>query len=174
VANGSYLPFADNTFDAAHHFSGINTFSEIGRCLSELARVVKPGGRVVVGDEGLGPWLRDTQMGRIMENSHPLLKCEPPLRFLPHVGLDVRVEYLIMNAFYLVAFTVAAKPPLPDYHMMIPSERGGSHWTRFCGNLEGVSEEAKEMAHQARKKSGKSMHEWLDDVVRQAAQEELK
>ena len=162
LANGSYLPFPDNFFDAAHHFGGINTFSEITRCLSELARVVKPGGKVVIGDEGLAPWLRDTEMGRIMTNSNPLLKCEPPLQSLPATATEVQLEYIMMGAFYVIEFRVAAAPPQPDYHMQIPSARGGSHWTRYYGQLEGVSDEAKRLAHEARAKAGLSMHDWLE------------
>jgi SAM-dependent methyltransferase/uncharacterized protein YbaR (Trm112 family) len=173
LANGSYLPFPDNYFDSAHHFGGINTFAEIGRCLGELARVVKPGGKVVVGDEGLGPWLRDTDMGRIMTNSNPLLSCEPPLHLLPVTATEVRLEYIMMGAFYVIDFRVAAAPPLPDYHMRIPSSRGGSHWTRYFGQLEGVSDEAKQLAQEARTKSGLSMHDWLDRVVRSAALSQL-
>lgn len=173
LANGSYLPFPDNFFDAAHHFGGINTFAEISRCLSELARVVKPGGKVVVGDEGLGPWLRNTEMGRIMTNSNPLLKCEPPLQSLPVTATEVQLEYVMMGAFYVIEFRVAAAPPQPDYHMQIPSARGGSHWTRYYGQLEGVSDEAKQLAHEARAKSGLSMHDWLDRTVREAANNEL-
>ncbi len=45
VANASYLAFPDNYFDAALHFGGINTFPEIKRCLHELTRVVKVGGK---------------------------------------------------------------------------------------------------------------------------------
>jgi hypothetical protein len=126
-----------------------------------------------IGDSGLGPWLRNSVMGRITENPNPQLKCDPPMQLLPPVATDVRLEYFMMNAFYVIEFTVAASPPVPDYHMMIPSARGGSHWTRFYGNLEGVSDEAKKLAHEARKKTGKSMHDWLDEVVRQAAQNEL-
>ena len=173
IANGSYLPFPDNFFDAAHHFGGINTFAEIQRCISELARVVRPGGKVVIGDEGLGPWLRNTEMGRIMTNSNPLLKCEPPMQLLPETATDVHLEYIMMGAFYLVDFRVAETAPLPDYGMQIPSVRGGSHWTRYYGQLEGVSDEAKRLAHEARKKSGLSMHEWLDRVVRNAANSAL-
>ncbi len=174
IANGSYLPFADNTFDAAHHFGGINTFAEITRCLAELARVVKPGGKVVIGDEGLGSWLRHTDMGRIMQNSNPLLKCDPPMQQLPPTADNVKLEYFMMNAFYVIEFTVAESAPEPDYHMQIPSARGGSHWTRFYGNLEGVSDEAKKLAQEARKKTGESMHHWLDKVVRTAAQKDLE
>lgn len=174
LANGSYLPFPDNFFDAAHHFGGINTFSEIPRCLSELARVVKPGGKVVIGDEGLGPWLRDTEMGRVMTNSNPLLKCEPPLQSLPATATEVQLEYIMMGAFYVIEFRVAAAPQQPDYHMQIPSARGGSHWTRYYGQLEGVSDEAKQLAHEARVKAGLSMHDWLDRTVREAASNELR
>jgi SAM-dependent methyltransferase len=174
LANGSYLPFPDNYFDAAHHFGGINTFAEIQRCLSELTRVVKPGGKVVIGDEGLGPWLRDTEMGHIMSNSNQLLKCEPPLHLLPATATEVQLEYIMMGAFYVIEFRVAATPPQPDYHMQIPSARGGSHWTRYHGQLEGVSDEAKRLAHEARTKAGLSMHDWLERTVRESAESELK
>jgi SAM-dependent methyltransferase len=174
IANGSYLPFPDNYFDAAHHFGGINTFAEIRRCLSELARVVKPGGKVVIGDEGLGPWLKETEMGRIMANSNPLLKCEPPMGLLPDIADEVQLKYIMMGAFYVIDFRVADAAPAPDYNMQIPSARGGSHWTRYFGQLEGVSDEAKKMAHEARKAAGLSMYDWLDSTVRAAAAEQLK
>lgn len=174
LANGSYLPFSDNFFDAAHHFGGINTFAEIERCLKELIRVVKPGGKIVFGDEGLGPWLRNTEMGRIMVNSNPLLKCEPPMDLLPANATEVKLEYIMMGAFYVVEFRKAAVQPLPDYHMQIPSKRGGSHWTRYHGQLEGVSDETKRLAHEARDKLGLSMYAWLDQVVAKAASSQLE
>ncbi|MDA0990818.1 MAG: methyltransferase domain-containing protein [Verrucomicrobia bacterium] len=174
IANGSYLPFPDNMFDAAHHFGGINTFSEIRRCLSELARVVKPGGRVVVGDESIGPWLHDTEFGRVMMNSNPLFRCQVPVAALPVNARDVTVQWVAMDAFFYIGFTVGEGPPQADYHIPIPSERGGSHWTRYYGNLEGVSDEAKRLAQAARQKRGQSMHAWLDAVVRTAAKRDLE
>ncbi len=169
IANAVHLSFADNTFDAAHHFGGINTFSDPAHCLQEMARVVKPGGKIVVGDESMGPWLRESQFGKIMMNSNPLLKYEIPFTDLPVDARDVKVEWIMMGAFFVLEFTVGEGEPEPDYHIPIPSERGGTHWSRYFGHLEGISEETKVLAYKARKQSNKSMHEWLDEVVSEAA-----
>jgi ubiquinone/menaquinone biosynthesis C-methylase UbiE len=173
IANASYLSFPDNYFDGALHFGGINTFSDVKRCLRELARVVKPGGKIVVGDEGIGPWLRNTEMGKIMINSNPLIGYTVPIELIPVEARDVKVEWIMMGAFFLIEFTVGEGEPKANYHVPIPSERGGNHWTRYYGNLEGITDETKTLAQQARIKSGKSMHDWLDNIVNEAAKREL-
>jgi len=47
-ANALELPYADDEFAAATVGFGVRNFSDLDRGLSELARVVRPGGRVVV------------------------------------------------------------------------------------------------------------------------------
>ena len=47
-ANALSLPYDDDTFDAATVAFGARNFSDLERGLKEMARVVKPGGRVVV------------------------------------------------------------------------------------------------------------------------------
>ncbi len=80
----------------------------------------------------------------------------------------------MMGAFFLIEYTVGMGEPQANYHIPIPSARGGTHWTRYFGNLEGVTEETKQFALQAREKSGKSMFEWLDKVISAAAKNELE
>src|SRR5215207_3274059 len=47
-ANALELPYPDDSFDAATVGFGARNFSDLERGLAEMARVVKPGGRVVV------------------------------------------------------------------------------------------------------------------------------
>ena len=47
-ADALSLPYPDDSFDAATVGFGARNFSDLGRGLAEMARVVRPGGRVVV------------------------------------------------------------------------------------------------------------------------------
>ncbi len=136
--------------------------------------MVKPGGKIVVGDEGIGPWMRDTQIGKIMINSNPLIGIEVPISSIPVDARDVSVEWIMMGAYYIIDFKVGDGEPVGDYHINIPSARGGTHWSRYYGNLEGVTDEVKKLAHEARKKAGIGMADWLNEVVKNAAEDQLK
>lgn len=52
VADAMNLPYADNEFDVASIAFGIRNVDDPFICLKELARVVKPGGKVVVLEFG--------------------------------------------------------------------------------------------------------------------------
>jgi len=54
-ANGDQLPFADASFDYVFHFGGIKLFTSPEKALLECARVLRPTGRLFLGDEGFEP-----------------------------------------------------------------------------------------------------------------------
>jgi ubiquinone/menaquinone biosynthesis C-methylase UbiE len=173
LANGYYLPFPDNSFDACFQFGGINGFADIKRAFAEMARVTKPGGKVVVGDECMPPWLRDTEFARVLMNSNPEFSYPLPLDKLPVEARKTNIQWIIGGVFYLIDFVVGEGEPKADFDFPIPGARGGTHRTRYYGHLEGVTPEAKRLAYEARARTGKSMHQWLDDVVRAAAERDL-
>jgi ubiquinone/menaquinone biosynthesis C-methylase UbiE len=170
VGNACYLPFPDGIFDAAYHFGGLNLFTDRKRALAELTRVVKKGGKVVVGDEGLAPWHRDTLYGNIVTTVNKMYLHSCPLDCLPQNAREVAVRWLLGDAFYLIDYRVSEGHPAIDLELPIPGKRGGTCRTRYFGVMEGVRVDTKELAVRAAERAGLSMHDWLDRVVRQAAE----
>jgi hypothetical protein len=76
--------------------------------------------------------------------------------------------------FYLIDFRVGEGEPTGNFDFEIPGPRGGTYRSRYLGQLEGVKVETKRLAEQAREKKCISMHDWLDEVVRQAALKDLE
>ncbi len=170
VSNASTLPFPDNYFDSAYHFGGINLFTDRKKAISEMARVVRPGGKVVFGDESMAPWLRNTTFGQILMNSNKLFQYETPIDCLPESARNVNLNWLLGNAYYLITFEVGEGAPEVDLDLPILGKRGGTHRSRYYGALENVSLETKQKVLKAIERSGMSAHEWLDKVVSEAAE----
>jgi ubiquinone/menaquinone biosynthesis C-methylase UbiE len=137
--NALTLPFPDAFFDAAFHFGGINLFGNKTEAVAEMARVVRKRGRVVFGDEGLAPWLRETEYGKILLNSSALYAYQAPIEVVPPLAREVSVTWMIGNAYYLVAFTVGEGTPPLDLDLPILGRRGGTHRTRYYGAPAGVT-----------------------------------
>jgi ubiquinone/menaquinone biosynthesis C-methylase UbiE len=174
VSNASYLPFPSESFDSVFHFGGFNEFADQKRAAAEFTRVVKPGGIVLFGDESVGPWLRGTEFGNIVATNNPLFNHELPLSALPVCARDVNVRWVIGNCFYVITFRKGDGTPPLDLDLPHQGWRGGTMRTRYFGVLEGVTPEAKELAKKAAAKTGLSMHEWLDRLVRNRALEDLQ
>lgn len=173
VGNACYLPFPDNYFDAVFSFGGLGVFGDIAGSLKEIVRVSKVGAKVVAGDESMPPWLYETEYGRILLNNNPLFGKAIPFEHIPVEARDVVVRWVVGGVYYLIEFVVGEGEPKADFDLEIPGRRGGTLRTRYYGRLEGVTPGTQELARRAGEKSGKSMHRWLDEVVRQAAEEEL-
>lgn len=173
VGNACFLPFPDGYFDAVFSFGGLGVFGDIAGSLKEIARVTKVGGKVVAGDESMPPWLHETEYGRILLNNNPLFKKAIPFEQIPVEARDVTVRWVIGGVYYLIEFVVGEGEPKADFDLEIPGRRGGTLRTRYYGRLEGVTPETYELAQRARDKSGKSMHQWLDEVIGEAAKRHL-
>jgi ubiquinone/menaquinone biosynthesis C-methylase UbiE len=174
LSNAMHLPYEDNYFDAFYSFGAVGEFSDIKKFFSEVVRVCKPGAKVVVGDENLPIWQRNSDFGTILSNYNKQFLEEVPFESLPIEAREVRCQWIIGGVFYLIDFVVGEGEPYADFDFEIPGERGGTHKTRFYGQLEGVTEEAKSLAWQAQELSGISMHDWLDELIKKEAIEIIK
>lgn len=119
-------------------------------------------------------WLRDTEFGKVLMNSNPHYKFDLPLDYLPVEARNVRIDWIIGGVFYVISFDVGEGIPYANLDFEIPGVRGGTHRTRYYGHTEGLSPEAIELAKKAREISGKSMFDWLNDAVIEAARKEGK
>ena len=70
VADAEALPFGDAAFDAVLSTFGVMFAPDHARCAAEMARVVRPGGRI-----GLANWTPDSLIGRMFK---VLGKYAPP------------------------------------------------------------------------------------------------
>jgi ubiquinone/menaquinone biosynthesis C-methylase UbiE len=173
ISNATYLPFPDSFFDAVFHFGGFNQFGELKGAALEFARVTKHGGRILFGDEAVGPWLRGSEFQQIVCTNNPLFSAEIPLSSLPECARDVEVRWIMGNCFYVIAFTKGDGPPPLNLDLPHQGWRGGTMRTRYFGRLEGVTPEVKELVRLAAAKEGYSVHDWLDRSLRADAERVL-
>ena len=174
LSDATSLPYSDNSFDAVFSFGGLGEFPDIAKALSEMVRVCRPGGKVVVGDESIPVWLRKTEFAKILTTTNPQFMAPLPLEHLPVEAREVCVRWIIGGVFYTIDFRVAEGDPSGNFDYPIPGPRGGTLRSRYLGQLEGVSVETKDLAHKARLKKGLSMHDWLESAVREAAERDLQ
>ena len=82
------LPLADGSFDAATIAFGLRNVADYGRCLAEMSRVVRPGGRVVVLEistptGGIGRAIAATWFERVVPLLGRLAGGGSAYRYLP-------------------------------------------------------------------------------------------
>jgi SAM-dependent methyltransferase len=166
VSDATKLPFADDYFDAAYHFGGINLFSNVARGISEMNRVVRPGGRIVIGDEGVAPWLKNTEIGRILCTNNQLYNHDPPLELLPAYCNSVKLSWELSNSFFVIEFTVSDQPLPVDLDVRHLGTRGGSLRTRYLGQLEGVDPTLRDRIYLEAERLGISRVEFIESLLR--------
>jgi len=98
------LSFPDDYFDAVIHTGGINTFSDIPRAFSEMLRICRPGGLVLVSDEGLSPTQEKTEFGKWIISQNRLFGCKPPLDKIPKDVEELKHWWIMNDTFYVITF----------------------------------------------------------------------
>lgn len=166
VSDATNLPFADDYFDAAYHFGGINLFPDIRKGIAEMNRVVRPGGKVVIGDEGVAPWLMDSEYGKMLIRNNSLYACEVPLHLLPESARSVRLSWELSNCFYVIEFSVSDRTPPINIDVAHMGTRGGSIRTRYFGQLEGVDPALRDRIYAEAERLGMSRVEYLESLFR--------
>lgn len=168
VSDATRLPFVDGFFDAVYHFGGINLFPDIAAGITEMSRVVREGGKVVFGDEGLAPWLADTELGRMLVSNNALYAFSAPLQALPETARAVRLSWELSSCFYVIEFEVSNEPLPIDIDIPHLGKRGGSIRSRYFGRLEGVDPELRDRVYEEAEHRGISRVEFLESALRAA------
>lgn len=166
ISDAENLPFQDGCFDAAYHFGGINMFPDIRRGIAEMTRVVRPGGRIVIGDEGVAPWLKGTEFGKMLIRNNPLYASDAPLALLPESARSVQLSWELSNCFYVIAFSVSEGPPPINIDVPHIGTRGGSIRTRFFGQLEGVNPALRDRVYAEAARLGMSRVDYIESLLR--------
>lgn len=166
VSDAMQLPFASNTFDGAYHFGGINLYNDLRRGIHEMDRVVKPGGRVVFGDEGVAPWLKSTELGKMLIKNNPLYDYNAPLALLPDTANSVNLSWVLNHCFYVIDYTVSNEKPNINIDVPHIGKRGGSVRSRYMGQIEGINPELRDKIYAAAEKQGMSRVDYIEHLLR--------
>ena len=165
ISNADNLPLPDNYFDRIFHFGGFNTFTNRKKAIREIVRVAKPGAQVIVGDENMPVWLRETDFGKVLMNSNSHYAHDIPLADLPIEARNVRLEWIIGGVFYFISFKIGEGEPYADIDFEIPGLRGGTHRKRFFGQLEGVDTNSKQKLYAYAERNGLSVSSLLENMI---------
>ncbi len=97
------LPFEDEAFDIVTNSGGINTFRDIPAALREWVRVLRPGGTLLIADEGLSPSAKKTRRGLEIVKRNKLFGLDPPLEHLPPQLSEIDLCWVARDAFYALS-----------------------------------------------------------------------
>ena len=161
------IPLPDGSVQGVYSFGGFNEFADKKAVMDEIVRVCEPGARVLLCDEGIPPWWRNTDFYRILRHTNAQFESQAPLEHLPVEARNVEVFWVVGETFWVISFEVAAGPPQGNFDIQIPGAKGGTLNTRYFGQVEGVSSEVRE-ALSAHVSSGiESEHSALERALRE-------
>jgi ubiquinone/menaquinone biosynthesis C-methylase UbiE len=105
VADGHYLPYADNSFDRVFHLGGIKFFRDKELAIAEMMRVAKPGATIVIGDP-TEKTMRDVHTTPLARSFFKGIKnlSTAPIDLLPDVAEDIEHREFLDGRFYCLRF----------------------------------------------------------------------
>jgi ubiquinone/menaquinone biosynthesis C-methylase UbiE len=165
-ASAEQIPLADNSVDVVYSFGGFNEFADKAKAMSEISRVARPGARVLLCDEGIPTWWRDTDFYRTLVLTNPQFASHPPLEFLPTKIHDVELSWAVGETFWVLSFKIADKEPTGNFDIPIPGKKGGTLRTRYEGNVQGVTSTTRELLSDYVQNHDLSEHEVVDRAIR--------
>ena len=115
LGNVAALPFDDNSFDAVTVAFGVRNFEELGQGLSEIRRVLKPDGQVVILEFSMPEEFPMKQLYRFYFK-----------RILPNIGRLVSKD---PNAYTYLPHSVEYFPK-PELFLQLLSEKGFGNGTK--------------------------------------------
>ncbi len=165
LSDATELPFISNYFDRVFHFGAINVFSDVKKGIHEMHRVVKNNGKVLFGDEGIAPWLINSEYAKMIIENSRFYAVPIPLDLLPFSINDVRVTWLLENTFYLISFIKDEKFPTIDSNVKHIGVRGGSMQSRYFGKLEGINQDLRDKLYEKCKEQGFSKVQGIENAI---------
>ena len=166
ISDACDLPFQDNYFDVVYHFGGVNLFNDIKKGIEEMHRVAKVGAFVIFGDEGIAPYLYNSEISKVLIKNNPLYSKAAPVEFIPPYVRDFKLEYLFNNCFYLISYIKDDQHHI-NLDIQHLGKRGGSLRTRFYGELEGIDPDLRDDIFRKAQDLGISRVELLETLLRQ-------
>jgi ubiquinone/menaquinone biosynthesis C-methylase UbiE len=159
------LPFKDESFDLVYHFGGLNLFKKISFGVEEMYRVLKFGGACVFGDEGIAPFMYNSEISKALIKNNSLYNSQPPIRYLSPNISNFKLEYILNNCFYLASF-IKVKNLKINLKIEHKGKRGGSIYKRYFGELEGIDPILKAKLYKYAEKNGVSRVAFLEGLIK--------
>jgi ubiquinone/menaquinone biosynthesis C-methylase UbiE len=107
MADAYALPFEDATFDACRADRVFHHLLDPAKALAEMARVSRPGGRVVISDTDYDSLLVEASdpalTGRIVNHHADRMECGRVGRRLPGLLRDAGLEAIVVTPYAAVA-----------------------------------------------------------------------